>query len=253
MQDNSSLSTNNINSKYTNVFLNDYFLNDKKNSSGTDKITRISDNIINLNPVPLYLNPVIMHYQKVNIGVKEAIRNLDKNIDIKYYNDEDGKKMGFFTTQGARVTSVDILSYNEDFAVTLKSYINEGIKEMLYHVYNYYGRFNTDIIMSNIHSYSDGTFVGAHTHKNYTNIETNFSIRFSAAYYVDDGDPNMEYSNSGCVSFITNDRPYHIRPKAGTLLIWESNLVHYVNPFYSKSNKERIVITTNFTVNLLDV
>lgn len=245
------MENNHINSNYTNTFFNDYFLNDKNYCGKTNKITRISDNIVNLNPIPLYLNPVILHHRKVNTEIKEILQTIDKNIDIKYYNYKETEHAGFFTTQDAAVTNIDIMTYENDCIVLLKSYLRDGMKELLSNVYNYNGVFNMEILMSNIHSYSDGVFINPHTHINYTNNKANNLIKYSAAYYVDDGDPDKEIPQSGCVSFISNDRPYHIRPKAGTLLIWESDLSHYVCPFYSKSNKERIVITINFFVELI--
>lgn len=237
--------------KGSNIFLNKYFSECNSIHSKTIKISRVSDNIVNLNPTPLYINPIVAHYEKINNGVKDIINNLDKNINISNYNDDETKHLHFFTTQGARTTDTPIMDYDKDCITTITQYIREGITEILKNVYNYSDSFEMKIRQSNIHSYSNGTFISPHTHLIINNNFINNSTLFlSAAYYVDDGDPDDDKTHSGCITFISNERPYHIKPLSGTLLLWESNLLHCVNPFYSKSNRERIVITINLYVKL---
>jgi hypothetical protein len=235
--------------KYTNFFFNEYFSNFKKMQSKTIKLTRLSDNIVDLNPTPLYINPKIAHYEKINYEINEIVENLSNSIDIKNYNDQDTKFMNFFTTQGARTTNVSIMDYDAECIRLLHSYLKEGISDILKTVYNYSNVFNIEIRQSNIHSYSDSTFISPHTHIILNNgFLNNTHMFFSAAYYVEDGDPDENKTHSGCITFITNDRPYHVKPISGSLLIWESNLLHCVNPFYSKSDKKRMVITVNINV-----
>jgi len=239
--------------KYTNTFINEYFSNFKNMDSKTIKLTRISDNIVDLNPTPLYINPKIAHYQKINDEINEIVNSLGFSIDIINYNDQDTKFMNFFTTQGARTTRVNIMNYDNECIKLLYDYLKEGISDILRNVYNYSNEFEMITRLSNIHSYSNSTFISPHTHHILNNgFLNNTHIFFSAAYYVDDGDPDENKTHSGCITFITNDRPYHVKPVSGSLLIWESNLLHCVNPFYSKSDKKRTVITVNINVLLKD-
>ena len=96
-----------------------------------------------------------------------------------------------------------------------------------------------------IQKYKSGTFLSPHNHLSSNKLNSKI---FSVAYYIDDGDPDTSQTFSGCISFISNNNLIHLRPKSGTLLIWEDNLIHLVNPFFSHSNKERFMLSTNISV-----
>lgn len=97
----------------------------------------------------------------------------------------------------------------------------------------------------------NGNFLSPHNHLTQNYSESNKKTKvFSVAYYIDDGDPDVNQTYSGCITFMNNNSLIHIRPQTGTLLIWEDYLVHLVNPFYSKSNKERFMLSTNIMVTL---
>ena len=94
------------------------------------------------------------------------------------------------------------------------------------------------------------SFLNTHRHykSNYSFYNNERNLFLVGAYYVDDGDPETINKYCGCISFLTNNNGFHIRPVNGTLLLWESDLQHLVNPFISKSNKLRQVITMNIDV-----
>jgi hypothetical protein len=232
-----------------NSFFNKYFAFENILGNKTSKVTRISDNIVDLNPTPLYIKPVIANVEDTNDNVKKLLITINRNIDIDNYNDENAKKLNFFTTQGARITNIPIMIYDQPCIHNIYEHIHIGTQEILKNVYNYSSSFKIQIGQSNIHSYKNSAFLSPHTHFSYdSSLKNSDCLYLSAAYYVDDGDPDENKTHSGCVTFISGDRPYHVKPISGSLLIWESTLVHLVNPFYSKSNKERTVITVNFIV-----
>ena len=127
---------------------------------------------------------------------------------------------------------------------SLKEQISFGISELISTLYNYQGEYKYTIINSWIQKYKSGTFLSPHIHVR----DDNNSKTFSVAYYIDDGDPDTSQTYSGCISFISNNNLIHFRPKSGSLLIWEDHLIHLVNPFFSKSNKERFMLSTNISV-----
>lgn len=67
--------------------------------------------------------------------------------------------------------------------------------------------------------------------------------RWSGAYYLHDGQPDPAMPYAGMFSFRVRQVNYFIRPKAGLLLMWPSDILHEVAPFYGKD--ERIVINLN--------
>lgn len=71
---------------------------------------------------------------------------------------------------------------------------------------------------------------------------------FSIGYYIDDGNPDTSQTYSGVITFVHNNNLFHVRPQTGTLLMWENDLIHLVNPFYSKSGKERFMLSANILV-----
>ena len=99
-------------------------------------------------------------------------------------------------------------------------------------------------ISGKIKKYKDGSFLSPHNHMIIENEEPNYKY-FSLAYYIDDGNPDETHTFNGCVSFQVNQKLFNIRPKPGLLLIWESHLIHNVNPFFSKNGQERMMLSAN--------
>jgi len=234
----------------TNLFINE-FIEDKQNASKNNlsftknNCIRISENIIDINPVPIFVKTRINDYSEINNEFHILAANIpDEQLYINK-NQDPNKKPGIFTSQNAYVPYNNILNTDNVYIALLKSHIMKGINELVSTLYNYNGEYKYAILNSWIQKYKNGTFLSPHNHL--SSNKSNNKV-FSVAYYIDDGDPDTSQSYSGCISFISNNNLIHIRPKSGTLLIWEDNLIHLVNPFYSNSNKERFMLSTNISV-----
>ena len=234
-----------------NNFIDDFFQKKGNNISLTTNCVRVSKNIININPVPIYIKPIVDNSDSINIefniiaaGMNEQSLYIDKNQD-------ENKNFGIFTSQNAYVPYNNILNVENMYIAEIKSKILEGINELLMSIYNFNGEYKYTILNSWIQKYKNGTFLSPHNHlsKQSSKSESNKIMRvFSVAYYIDDGEPDVTQTYSGCITFMHNNNLIHVRPKSGTLLIWEDYLIHLVNPFYSKSNKERFMLSTNILV-----
>lgn len=103
--------------------------------------------------------------------------------------------------------------------------------------------YRSSRIMENwIQFYRQSDYKVLHNHERY---EAPFlSNMWVGVYYVQTGDPDPDKKYSGILSFSVRNTNYLIRPRPGLLLMWPSDILHEVHPFYGQS--ERIVI--NFHV-----
>ena len=233
-----------------NIFI-DQFINNKttnQNLSLTkNNCIRISENIIDINPVPIFVKTKILNDTEINNEFHMIASTLsEKQLYITENQDPD-KNFGIFTSQNAYVPYNNILQIDNMYINLLKQQILSGIAELITTLYNYKGDISYTILNSWIQKYKSGSFLSPHNHLSSNSNST--SKIFSVAYYIDDGDPDTSQTYSGCISFISNNNLIHFRPLTGTLLIWEDHLIHLVNPFYSNSNKERFMLSTNIMIN----
>jgi Rps23 Pro-64 3,4-dihydroxylase Tpa1-like proline 4-hydroxylase len=238
----------------TNLFIDDFINkirdNTKSISLQKNNCIRISENIIDINPVPIFIKTTINDSHPINTEFN-IIASTMKEEELYITKTQDpNKTTGIFTSQNAYVPYNNILEkYNNNIYLDLlKKYILEGISELLVTTYNYNGNYKYTYLNSWIQKYKNGTFLSPHNHV--SSSDKNNTKIFSVAYYIDDGDPDTTQTFSGCISFMCNNNLIHLRPKSGTLLIWENNLIHLVNPFYSNSNKERFMLSTNISVEI---
>ena len=242
----------------SNIFL-DEFMSKKGGDGNSISLTknnciRISQNIVDINPVPVYVNSNLQDFDMINTEFIVLSMDMDERNLYVNKNQDPNKEFGIFTSQNAYVPYNNILSVENIYINKLKDHILKGIGEFLIALYGK-REFNYNILNSWMQKYKNGTFLSPHNHlssgsANQTGPDaTKPNVKtFSVAYYIDDGDPDVEQSYSGCISFISNNNLIHVRPKTGTLLIWEDHLIHLVNPFYSKSGKERFMLSTNIMV-----
>lgn len=233
----------------SNLFINEFLENKQNASKNNLSITknncvRISENIIDINPVPIFVKTQINDYTEINNEFHILAANIPEDQLYINKNQDPNKTRGIFTSQNAYVPYNNILNNDNIYVTLLKSHIMKGIGELVTTLYNYNGEFKYTILNSWIQKYKNGTFLSPHNH---LSNKSNNKV-FSVAYYIDDGDPDTSQTFSGCISFISNNNLIHFRPKSGTLLIWEDSLIHLVNPFYSNSNKERFMLSTNISV-----
>ena len=210
-----------------------------------DNCIRISENIIDINPVPIYIK-IINDYEKINNEINIIAADIPVDELYLHKQQDPNKLSGIFTSQNAYVPSKNILTVDNMYIDLLKKYIFEGISEMIKTLYNYRGDYSYKIESSWIQKYKNGSFLSPHNHLGPTSNYNNKT--FSIGYYINDGDPDMNQTFSGCISFISNNNLFHIRPKNGTLLIWDNSLIHLVNPFYSNSEQERFMLSANISI-----
>lgn len=237
----------------SNTFI-DKFINKQNNedmsniSLKQNKYVRLSENIIDINPVPIFVKPQISNSIEINNEFQNIATEIDETQLYVNKNQDPNKESGIFTSQNAYVPMNNILNIENSHIKLITTHILAGISELIFTLYNHGGDFKYNINNSWIQKYKSGTFLSPHNHltsNNNTNVKT-----FSVAYYIDDGDPDVTQTYSGCISFIYNNSLTHLRPKSGTLLIWEDYLIHLVNPFFSESGKERFMLSANISVEL---
>lgn len=68
---------------------------------------------------------------------------------------------------------------------------------------------------------------------------------WAGAYYIDDGGPDPSMPYSGVLSFRVRQANYFFPPRSGLLLMWPSDILHEVHPFYG--SRERIVVNFNIS------
>ena len=233
------------------TFIDAYFSKQSDNLSLTSDIVRISNNIINICPEPIFIKEIDnIDYIKNEFELLSLSLN-DSQIYVSH-NQDPSINLGIFTSQNAYVPRNNILSINNDVVNLLKKNIFDGINDLLVKIYNFNGEYEYKILNSWMQKYKNGNFLSAHNHETGISLlnEKKENRRvFSIAYYIDDGDPDLSQSYSGVITFISSKKEMtHIRPKSGTLLIWEKSLIHLVNPFFSKTNGHRFMLSANIQV-----
>ena len=68
-----------------------------------------------------------------------------------------------------------------------------------------------------------GSYNAPHTHPD---------CQISGAYYIRTEQPSKEYPFSGRTDFIHENMQYGFFPKPGTLLLFPSDMLHWVHPYY---------------------
>jgi hypothetical protein len=215
---------------------------DDKYKYNSDKIIFLSKNIIDLNPTPMVVYE-LPNSQELNNEFEKISHNLPKRNLYIYKNQDPNKDNILFSSQNAYVPDNKILEFDNNAVTILNNVIIEQITNLL-KMYFHNNEWRIEISNSWIQKYKDGSFLSPHNHMIVENQEPNLKY-FSLAYYIDDGNPDDIHTFNGCVTFQVNQKVFHIRPKPGLLLIWESHLIHNVNPFFSKDKSERMMISAN--------
>jgi hypothetical protein len=234
-------------------FYNNFLNNNDKTHDIKIKISRLSEKVININPVPIFINENIKCSNLINTNLKKFISNNFDSSIIKLETALKERPPEFLFTDQDSVANINfIMNYRNNMYINvLHNEVTDGIKDILKNVYNFHGEFDVVHHKSTVLTYDNFTFLN--THKHFVNDYefNNYNKRILnivGAYYIDDGDPETINKYCGCISFLSNNKAFHIRPKNGTLVLWEGNLQHLVNPFISKTNEKRQVITMNIEV-----
>lgn len=208
----------------------------------SDKIIFLQKDIIDLSPTPMIIYE-LPRQQEINNEFKEIAKNIPEQFLYINKNQDPNKKSLFFSQQNAYVPGNRILEFSNECVQVLKHTIIEKIVDLL-KMYFHNNEWSIQISNSWIQKYKDGSFLSPHNHMIIEQQEPNYKY-FSLAYYVDDGNPDENHTYNGCITFQVNQKLFHIRPRPGLLLIWESHLIHNVNPFFSKDGQERMMLSAN--------
>ena len=141
-----------------------------------------------------------------------------------------------------RVATNNFLKIDEEPVKKLKKIIENEYSNVLQLTTNL-SVITPDISESWIQFYKNGDLKVLHNHERYGPPYP--AERWSGAYYLDDGEPDVHMPYSGVFSFRVRNSNYYIKPHAGLLLMFPADILHEVHPFYGKTN--RIVI--NFNIN----
>ena len=224
----------------------------------TKGLYKQSKSFYHLAPIPFIMHEVLDNDMSIwhNELIKEARLSYSKDQievpDVRHINDMGNPpeveysfwKENHNPAIGVwhRVPTNNFLSLKTDSVIRLKSLIEELYIYAL-HSTGYVDINKAYISESWIQFYTNSDYKVLHNHERYGPPFPSNS--WSGAYYICDGKPDASMPYSGRLSFRIRNENYIISPRAGLLLIWPSDLLHEVHPFYGKD--ERIVI--NFNVN----
>lgn len=170
--------------------------------------------------------------------------NYDRNTDWVEPDNEMPIGSRFWTPPN------DFLNRSDDCVTEVVTRIKDGYRILIESLGFDIKLINSTITESWLQYYKPTSGLGhnQHNHSRWSRDEE-LNLSFSGGYYLSDGEPLLDHPYSGVFSFHQRDKQYMIRPNKGMLIIWPSDIVHSVKPFYGKG--ERAVI--NFNINATEV
>ena len=142
-----------------NIFIDQFINNktaDKNLSLIKNNCIRISENIIDINPVPIFVKTQISNDTEINNEFHIIASTLsDKQLYITE-NQDPNKNFGIFTSQNAYVPYNNILQVDNMYINLLKQQILSGIAELISVLYNYKGDITYTILNSWIQIFTSG-------------------------------------------------------------------------------------------------
>ena len=108
------------------------------------------------------------------------------------------------------------------------------------------GSINPLITKNWIQVYKNGDFKALHNHERY--FPPVYKSMWSGAFYLNDGNPDLTKKYSGLFSFKYRGQNIYIKPKKGLMIMWQSDLLHEVHPFYG--TEDRVVLNWNIVNNI---
>jgi len=223
------------------------------------------ENIKYLAPIPLYFKQFDDHemhdrvfklgYDSLNSYQRRMGQELPNQIDedrISKYSpaydrkdiwveDDDRMPIGsrYFNPHN------DFLDYDNEEVKLIKQRVFDGYKELIDNLNQPTTSKTAKVTESWLQFYepTEGRGHNQHNHCNWKRTDEVNEFMFSGGYYLSDGDPILDHPYSGVFAFHLRDNQYMIRPKKGMLMIWPSDIVHSVKPFYGKT--PRAVINFN--------
>lgn len=223
------------------------------------------DNVKFLAPIPVYqkvFNDDELHDRVYNLGLRslsitqkrmgqELPEQLDQeridNYEVGYHRkdswveDDDKMPIGsrYFTPPN------NFLNFDNEDVTVINDRIRKGYKEIINGLGHNYTTKSNRISESWLQYYEPtaGRGHNQHNHCNWDRKEETDHFMFSGGYYLADGDPLLDHPYSGVFSFHLRDYQHLVRVKKGLLMMWPSDIVHSVKPFYGQNY--RAVINFN--------
>lgn len=142
----------------------------------------------------------------------------------------------------------DFLNRTEKCVLDARDYIFNGYKTLLNNIEPITDEVYPRITESWLQYYEPtaGRGHNQHNHSRWSREEKMIQP-FSGGLYLSDGEPLPDHPYSGVFAFHLRDNQYMIKPERGLLMIWPSDIVHSVKPFYGKT--KRAVINFNICLN----
>ena len=219
----------------------------------------LDEHIVGLAPTPLYYN----HFQStepLNLGLTRFLRQEMRGEDIHASRGVKEGERGYLSTmrnfptdepfaweeQVAHVPQNHFLKRDDPWVKILRDMVTASAEYVRRRL------ADTDAVIEIFNSwiqvYENGIFHTFHNHKgqNFHPVwehDANGRTLWSGAYYVDDGDPDPRNDYSGVLTINAHGSLVHVRPKPGLMLMWPSDLFHFVNPFFGE--RERIMVSWN--------
>lgn len=214
------------------------------------RITKISEHIININPVPIYINNKLNDNDKIN---KELIilSSFYPNDTLYAYGNRPFNQLteNTFTYENEQVPVFNICAIKNEQIELYKKQLIDGIGEFVTNVYNFSGEYSYKFLNSYIQKYKNGSFL--HPSDSILNVNVNTSrpyLLLKILYYINNGDPDDKQPYSGFVSFTHDDKIINLKPESNNLFIWENGLVFSMHPFVSKKNIDVTVMWNHILV-----
>lgn len=214
------------------------------------RVTRISEHIININPVPIYINNKLNDNDKIN---KELIilSSFYPNDSLYAYGNRPLNQVteNTFEYENEQVPQFNICAMKNEQMELYKKQLIDGIGEFLTNVYNFSGEYSYKFLNSYIQKYKSGSFL--HPSDSVLNINVTSSrpyLILKSLYYINNGDPDNKHPYSGIVTFTHNDKSHNHKPESNNLFIWENGLMFSMHPFVSKKNIDMTCMWTHILI-----
>lgn len=225
------------------------------------------DNLYLLAPIPVYMKQFDdhdLHDLVYDLGFNELTPNQklmgqelpeqydyerQNTYEINYNRMDKWVEPTEFNPIGSRFTvpTNEFLSREEECVKEIKKRCVEGFNKFL-DVLDFKHNSNPQITESWIQYYNptSGRGHNQHNHCRWSPDEA-APLSFVGGYYLSDGEPLLDHPYSGVFTFHVRGMSHFIRPKKGMLIMWPSDIVHSVKPFYGKTH--RCVINFNIEDN----
>jgi len=167
------------------------------------------------------LNKKIEDHVRQEIGEETKLAGLSQHSNIGGWHSKRDldSKLGDGSA-GSNLLLLLFASFSEPIMEYIRSNANKfNVAKKESYDWNYAGAWY------NVAFADSGSYNSPHTHP---------GAQFSGAYYVRTEEAPPQHPFSGKIEFIKDNIQYLYSPRAGTLFLFPSDLLHWVHPYYGK-------------------